>query len=104
MYCAGHSDNFSGAATMTLLILGLILFLGLHSIRIFTDGWRTAMRARVGVAAWKGLYSLLSLAGFALIIWGFGIARQDPVLVWSPPLFMRHIAGLLVAIAFVFIT
>ena len=51
---------------MGMLILGLVLFLGVHSTRIVADGWRTAMRARLGGGAWKGLYALLSIAGFAL--------------------------------------
>jgi uncharacterized membrane protein len=88
---------------MTILILGLIIFLGLHSVRIFADDWRTQMRARLGEPAWKGLYSVLSLLGFGLIIWGYGLARQAPVAVWTPPPFARHPAALLVCIAFVFI-
>jgi len=86
---------------MTILILGLILFLGLHSVRIFADGWRTAMLARLGEKPWKGLYSIVSLLGFGLIIYGFGLARNDPVVLWTPPLFMRHLAGLLVLVSFI---
>ncbi len=86
---------------MTFLILGLIVFLGLHSIRIFADGWRSAQVQRLGEGAWKGIYSLFSLASFGLIVWGFGLARQYPVLLWMPPVGMRHVAGLLMLIAFV---
>ena len=89
---------------MTILILGLVLFLGLHSIRIFAEPLRARMVARLGEQAWKGLYSLVSLAGFALIIWGFGLARQDPVMLWFPPAGMRHLAALLTLIAFVLVT
>ena len=64
---------------MTLLILGLILFLGVHSVRIFAEGWRTAQIAQRGEGAWKGLYSLASIVGFGLIIWGYGLARAQPV-------------------------
>lgn len=88
---------------MAWLILGLVLFLGAHSVRIVADGWRTAMRGRLGEPAWKGLYSLVSIAGFGLIVWGFGQARLAPQVLWVPPLFMRHIAALLVLIAFVFL-
>jgi uncharacterized membrane protein len=86
---------------MTILILGLLVFLGVHSTRIIADDWRTAQSKRLGEGAWKGIYSLLSLAGFGLIIWGFGLARQQPVVIWTPPLGMRHVAGLLTLIAFV---
>jgi uncharacterized membrane protein len=89
---------------MTILVLGLLIFLGLHSVRIVADPWRSAMRARLGEGAWKGLYSLLSLAGFALLIWGYGQARQTPVVLWTPPVSMRHLAALLTAIAFILIT
>jgi uncharacterized membrane protein len=86
---------------MTLLLLGLVLFLGMHSVRIFGDPWRSAMLARLGEMGWKGLAALVSLIGFALIIWGFGLARQQPVLLWTPPVAMRHLASLLTLVAFV---
>lgn len=86
---------------MTILILGLVVFLGAHSTRIIADDWRTGMRERLGEGRWKGIYSLLSLAGFGLIIWGFGLARQEPVVLWMPPVAMRHVAGLLTLIAFI---
>ena len=88
---------------MSILILGLVLFLGVHSTRIVADGWRTAQIKRLGAGAWKGIYSLLSLAGFGLIVWGFGLARQEPVVLWLPPVAMRHVAALLTLIAFVFL-
>jgi uncharacterized membrane protein len=86
---------------MTVLILGLVLFLGAHSARIFADGWRSSVRARYGENAWKGGYSLLSLAGFGLIVWGFGLARQTPVLLWVAPVAMRHLAALLMLLSFI---
>ena len=86
---------------MIYLILGLLVFLGVHSTRIVAEDWRTAQVKRLGEGAWKGIYSLLSLAGFGLIIWGFGLARHDPVVLWMPPVAMRHVAALLTLIAFV---
>ncbi len=86
---------------MTILILGLMIFLGVHSVRIYADDWRAAQRARFGEGPWKGLYSLASLIGLGLIIWGFGLARQEPVVVWAPPRGMRDAAALLTAIAFI---
>jgi uncharacterized membrane protein len=86
---------------MTLLILGLVLFLGVHSTRVFADGWRTATIAKIGEKPWKGVYSVLSLATFVLLVWGYGQARQNPVLLWIPPAGMRHVAALLMAIAFI---
>ena len=86
---------------MSLLILGLVLFLGVHSVRIVADGWRTRMRERLGEGRWKGLYSLLSFAGLVLIVWGYGLARQDPVVLWAPPVAMRHAASLLTLAALI---
>ena len=89
---------------MSVLILGLVIFLGVHSTRIVADGWRSATIAGRGEMAWKGLYSLLSIAGFVLIVWGFGLARQQPVLLWNPPVWTRHLAALLLLPAFVLLT
>jgi uncharacterized membrane protein len=89
---------------MTYLIIGLVVFLGVHSTRIVADRWRAAQLQRLGENRWKGIYSLLSLAGFALIIWGFSLARQQPVVLWTAPVAMRHVAGLLTLIAFVLLT
>lgn len=88
---------------MTWLVLGLVIFLGVHSVRIVADGWRTSMRERLGEPAWKGLYTLLSIAGFSLIVWGFGQTRLQPEVLWVPPVAMRHVAALLVLIAFIFL-
>lgn len=86
---------------MTLLLVGLVLFLGMHSVRIVADPWRSAMIGRLGENGWKGVAAVVSLAGFAMIVWGFGQARQQPVWLWTPPVAMRHVAGLLTLLAFV---
>ena len=86
---------------MTILILGLVLFLGVHSIRIVADGWRTATIARIGEKPWKGLFALASIASFVLIVWGFGLARRSPVYLWEAPMGMRHVAGALLLVAFI---
>jgi uncharacterized membrane protein len=88
---------------MTLLILGLIVFLGVHSVRIFADGWRTRMREKLGENAWKGLYSVLSIAGFVAIVYGYGQARLDATTLWLPPDWTRHLAALLTIPAFILI-
>lgn len=80
---------------MTLLVLGLVLFLGVHSVRVFAESWRTAMLARLGPGGWKGVYSLVSVLGLVLIVVGFGAARAQPVLLWVPPVWTRHLAALL---------
>jgi len=86
---------------MTYLALGLLLFLGIHSVRIFAEDWRQKRLDTLGEAAWKGTYSLISVAGFALIVWGYGVARQAPVVLWVPPVGQRHAASLLTLVSFV---
>jgi len=86
---------------MTILILGLVLFLGVHSVRIFADDWRSGMVARVGESRWKLAHAALSLAGLGLIVWGYALARHDPVWLWSPPVPTRHMASLLTLVALV---
>jgi uncharacterized membrane protein len=89
---------------MLTLVTGLVLFLGIHSVRVFADGWRSATIARVGEKPWKGIYSLASIAGIVLVVVGYGLARQNPVVLWNqPPVAMRHVAALLTLVAFVLI-
>ena len=86
---------------MSVLVLGLLIFLGIHSLRIFANDWRDRQIARLGAKRWKGLFALVSIIGFVLICWGFGLARQHPVLLYVPPLALRHLNALFTLIAFV---
>lgn len=88
---------------MTLLVLGLVIFLGVHSTRVFADGWRSAQLARLGEKGWKGLYTLASVVGLVMLVWGYGVARQTPVPLWTPVVGLRHLASLLTLLAFVLI-
>lgn len=86
---------------MTLMIAGLVLFLGLHSIRIFADGWRSRGIAAFGLYGWKAAYALAALVGFALIVYGFGQTRLAPVPLYATPTWARHLAALLTLPAFI---
>lgn len=86
---------------MLILVIGLIVFLGAHSVRIVASDWRERQIARLGAARWKGLYSLVSIIGLALVVWGYGLARATPVDLWSPPSWTRHVASLLTLVSFV---
>lgn len=70
---------------MDILIAGLVLFFAVHSISIVADPWRNRMAARMGEMGWQGVYGLLSLAGFVLLVWGFGLARHGAALLYTPP-------------------
>ncbi len=85
---------------MLKLIAGLTIFLGVHSIAIFAPRWREQLIARIGVPSWKMRYSLVSIAGFLLIVSGYGAARLDPVLLYQPPSWLRHVAMLVMLPAF----
>jgi len=88
---------------MTLLVLGLVLFLGIHSLRIAGDAPRAAMLSRLGEGPYKGLYSVLSLAGLVLIGQGYGAALAASGMAWVPPTGLRHLTLLLVPISFVLV-
>ena len=77
---------------MLVLLVGLVIFLGVHSVSIVDRSARDRLAARLGEGPWKGLYSLVAAAGLILIVVGYGLARQDPIVIWNPPTFMRHIA------------
>ena len=80
---------------MPLLILGLVLFLGIHSVSIVAPAWRDRQLALRGEGAWKGIYSIVALIGFVVLIYGYGLARQSPVVLYTPPTALRHLALLL---------
>ncbi|CAN7386613.1 NnrU family protein [Variovorax sp. LjRoot130] len=80
---------------MSLLVVGLILFLGIHSVSIVAPAWRDAQVERRGERVWKGMYALASLAGLLLLIYGYDLARQTPVVLYTPPPALRHVALLL---------
>jgi uncharacterized membrane protein len=86
---------------MLILVLGLALFLGSHAFTM-ARGPRASLVARLGAGGFKGLYTALSLLGFALIIYGFGLYRASGWIdVWSPPVWTRHLALLLTLPIFV---
>jgi uncharacterized membrane protein len=86
---------------MTLLLLGLVLFLGAHSVRIAAEPLRTRLISSLSLNGYKGVYSLLSLAGFVLLIYGYAAARAAPVVLFTPPVWTKHLAALLTIPAFV---
>jgi uncharacterized membrane protein len=77
---------------MLVLVAGLVLFLGVHSVSIVAPGWRSRLIARLGAGPWKGLYSVAAAIGLVLIVVGYGIARRSPVVLYTPPAGLRHLA------------
>lgn len=88
---------------MVVFVLGLILFLGIHSVRMVAGNWRDSQVARLGIGPWKGLYSVVSLLGFVLLVWGYGLAHRTSIVIWSPPSHMRDVTALFTLVAFVFL-
>jgi uncharacterized membrane protein len=86
---------------MALLILGLVLFLGAHSTRIFAENWRQATLERLGEKGYKGVYTLVSLLGFGLMMFGFDQVRWNSPVLWSPPVWAKHGAALLMLVSLV---
>jgi uncharacterized membrane protein len=86
---------------MALLILGIVLFVGTHAFTM-ARGPRAAAIARLGEGPYKGIYTLLSIAGVVLIAYGFGQYRANAwVEVWTPPVWTRHLSLILVWVAFI---
>jgi len=83
---------------MTLLIIGIIVFLGLHLLPT-VSGLRDRLISRFGQNGYRALFSLLSIAGFALLVYGF--AKAPVVQVWLPPGWTRWVAIVLMLPAFV---
>ncbi|MFK7901595.1 MAG: NnrU family protein [Nitratireductor sp.] len=69
---------------MFWLLLGLVVFHGLHSLRMLAPNWRQARITQMGEDKWKGLFSLLSIASVALIVWGYSIVRATEEVVYVP--------------------
>lgn len=80
---------------MLILVAGLVLFLGMHATRIPNDQRRSGMIARLGKNKYRTIYTVVSIIGLVLVVYGYGQARLEPVFVWSPPAATRHIAALL---------
>jgi uncharacterized membrane protein len=80
---------------MGKLILGLVVFFGGHSISLLALGWRDRMAGRLGVRAWQGIYSVLAVIGFYLLIAGYGAARPVADVLYIPPPELHYVAALL---------
>jgi uncharacterized membrane protein len=88
---------------MQWLVFGLVVFLGVHSVSIVNRQWRNRMVATLGAGPWKGIYSLAAAAGLACVVYGYGLARQDPSVLYVPPAWLRHVALLLMLPVFPFL-
>jgi len=80
---------------LTPFIIGLILFFAIHSVSIVNESWRDRMIERLGEGPWKGIYAFISLLGFVLLVWGYGLSRQDSPVIYYPADWLRHLAMLL---------
>lgn len=86
---------------MILLLAGLLLFIGIHSTRLCASDWRARFIAQHGDRQWRLLYTVVSVVGLVLIVYGYGLSRANPVFLWNPPLWTRHLALTLTLIAFI---
>ncbi len=80
---------------MKRLLLGLVVFFGVHSISLLALDWRNRMAERLGRTAWHGLYSVAALIGFYLLITGYGAARPSAGVLYVSPPWLRYVAALL---------
>ncbi|MEM9330098.1 MAG: NnrU family protein [Pseudomonadota bacterium] len=80
---------------MWFLVAGLFVFLGIHSTRMLAPAWRESFIEARGEAPWKGMYTITSIAGMALLVWGYGQARFDNVFLYASPVWLSHLQLLL---------
>ena len=80
---------------MSILILGLVLFLGVHSLSLLAPNWRARTLNQLGEAPWQGLTGLIALIGFVLICWGYAEARVHPIALYASPVWTRHLSLLI---------
>ncbi|MGR8947939.1 MAG: NnrU family protein [Gammaproteobacteria bacterium] len=85
---------------MSLLVLGIVIFIGMHSISIVNEGLRNRLCAKLGEGAWKGLYSVIAIVGFVLLIYGYGEARQNPIVLYKSPEWLLYVNYLLMLFVF----
>jgi uncharacterized membrane protein len=97
----GAGRTCTGGHPLAIFVLGIVIFLGAHSVRLAASGWRAGVIAARGERGYKGYVTIGSFVGLALIVWGFILARADPVIVYVPPAWGRHVALALMVPAFV---
>ena len=85
---------------MTLLILGIVAFLGVHLLPTLPD-LRGKLTARFGENGYKALFSAFSIAAFVLLVYGF--VKAPAIHLWSPPEWTRWLAIVLMLPAFIFL-
>ncbi len=88
---------------MALLLVGLFLFIGVHCIRPFAPDLRESMIEQLGARNWKLLYSAVAIVGLLTTIMGYGYARYSAVWLWTPPVWSRHVAAILILVAFIYL-
>lgn len=86
---------------MAVLIVGLVIFLGVHSLRAIAPAWRDAAIRKLGEGAYKGIYALMALFGLALVVWGFSTASGQGGFLYVPPAGLRHLTEALMLPALV---
>ena len=88
---------------MAALILGLVLVIGIHSLKIVAPAWRAGLVARLGEGPYRGAYSVVSALGLLLIVWGFTLAWENPVVLYTPPNWGRHLAMAMMLLALILV-
>jgi uncharacterized membrane protein len=76
---------------VAVLIVGIVLFVGVHSISIVDESWRNRVVERFGLGFWRALHSLATLVGLAMIVIGYGLARRNPIVIYMPALWTHWV-------------
>lgn len=88
---------------MLMLVAGLVLFLGVHCLPMFSER-RAALQGKLGAMGYRGMFSLVSAVGFVLIVYGYGQAWDEgPIFIYEPPYWLRHVTMLFMIPVFIFL-
>ncbi len=85
----------------SVFVLGLLIFIALHSSRLFVDAWRQRFIAQRGEKSWKAIYSIVSLTAFVALIWGYANSHHESVVLWSPIPAARAVVPVLMLLSFI---
>jgi uncharacterized membrane protein len=91
---------------MTLLLIGIVIFAGIHLLAMLYPSARDGLQERLGEGPYKGLFSLVSVLGLGLMIYGFYTTRgtlEPEDYLYTPAPWTRHAAMGLVLLAFIFL-
>ncbi len=86
---------------MLVFVLGLAIFFAVHLVPVLAPAFRDGIVERMGKSRWMIIYSALSLAGFVIMVFGWGQFRPVAPQLYEPPSWGRDVTMSLVWLSFI---